>query len=189
MNQETRQNKIGWTAKELARIALFVGLAIGAQYALSAVPGVELVTLLFAVFSFVYGCARGAVSAVAFALLRQLLFGFFPTVMLLYLLYYPLLAISFGLLAKWVQTWKKGAKKEVLTVVLAALLACACTAMFTLLDDLLTPWLLAYSARAAQLYFKASLVTMTTQIICVSISVSLLFYPLTRALQSLAKTA
>ena len=189
MKTKNGKEKIAWTAKELAKIALFVGLAIGAQYVLSAVPGVEIVTLLFAVFSFVYGCIRGAVAAVAFALLRSLLFGFFPTVILLYLLYYPLLGCVFGLLGRWMRTWKSGAKKEVLTVVFAVALACVGVAVFTMLDNLLTPWLLAYTKRAAMLYFQASIPTMLLQMLCVSVSIGALFYPLVKALQSLQKNS
>ena len=189
MKGKNGKEKIVWTAKELARIALFVGLSIGVQYAFSALPGVEAVTLLFAVFAFVYGCVRGCVAAVAFALLRQLLFGFFPTVMLLYLLYYPLLACVFGLLGRWVRGWKGGAKTEVMAVVLAVALACVCTAAFTMLDNLLTPWLLAYTPKAAEVYFKASIPTMLLQMACAAISVGTLFYPLTKAFYALRKNS
>ena len=182
MNEDKQMNKIVFTAKELARIAVFIGLVIAAQFLLSSVPGVEIVTLLFAAFSFVYGCIRGVISAVAFAILRQFLFGFFPTVLVLYLLYYPLLAAAFGLLGKWINGWQASAKKEIFTVVFAASIACVCTVLFTLADNLLTPWILSYTPKAARLYFQASLPFLCTQLISVSVSVGLLFYPLTKAL-------
>ena len=79
------------SAKEVARPAVFVAAVLAAQYVLSAVPFVEIVTLLFAVYAYSFGIARGVVAAVAFALLRQLLFGFYPVVLVLYLVHFSLL--------------------------------------------------------------------------------------------------
>ena len=81
-----------------AVVAVFTALLLAAQYALWFVKGVELVTVLLLVFSYRFGVRCGVLSAVAFSLLRCLLFGFFPNVVLLYLLYYPLFAACFGLL-------------------------------------------------------------------------------------------
>ena len=187
MNSKKSKQTIVWTAKELARIAVFVGLTLAVQYVLSALPGVELVTLLFAVFSFVYGAWRGAISAVAFSLLRQCLFGFFPTVLFLYLVYYPLLAAAFGILGAWLSDWESNRKKTLLAIIIAILLACICTVLFTVLDNVLTPWLAAYTAKATELYWKASLPFLGAQLVCVSISVGVLFYPLVKALQALKK--
>ena len=52
MNDKNRQ-KI--TALDCAYIATFVALVIAVQLALSFVPGVELVTVLFVTFSFAFG--------------------------------------------------------------------------------------------------------------------------------------
>ena len=175
--------KIGFTkknavlsAKEVARIAVFTATAIGAQYAFSAVPFVEIVTLLFAVFSYVFGGGRGALSAVAFALLRQLLFGFFPVVLILYLIHFPLLSLTCGALRK-----AKLSGGKLLAV--AVILAVVCTIGFTLLDNLLTPVYYGYSARAASAYFKASLPFMLGQSVCVAVTVGVLFLPLTKAIR------
>ena len=59
------------SAKECAYLALFVALQIAAQLLFSALPGVEIVTLLFISYSFVFGVRRGTLAATAFALLRQ----------------------------------------------------------------------------------------------------------------------
>ena len=82
----------------VAVVAVFSALLLGAQYALWFVKGVEVVTVLLLVFSYRFGVRCGVLSAVAFSLLRCLLFGFFPNVVLLYLIYYPLFAACFGLL-------------------------------------------------------------------------------------------
>ena len=97
------KNIIKNTAKEIAPLAVFVALVIAAQFVLSFVPGVEIVTVLFVSYAFVFGMRRGMLAATAFALLRQLLFGFYPTVLVLYLLYFNGLAALFGWLGQKVK--------------------------------------------------------------------------------------
>ena len=53
--------------KDCAYIAVFVALTIAAQLCLSFLPGVEVVTVLFVAFSFVFGCRKGIAAATAFA--------------------------------------------------------------------------------------------------------------------------
>ena len=170
------KNKAVYSAKEVARTAVFTAMVIGAQYALSAIPFVEVVTLLFAVYSYVFGGLRGAVAAVAFALLRQLLFGFFPVVLVLYLVYFPLLCLAFGALRKTkLSGWK--------LLAVATSVAVVCTIGFTLLDSLLTPLYYSYTPRAARAYFRAAVPFMLGQSACVALSVGTLFAPLTKVIQ------
>ena len=91
----TRKRAAVRGVKNVAITAVFTALLLGAQYALWFVKGVELVTLLLLVFSYRFGVKCGVLSAVAFSLLRCFLFGFFPSVILLYLIYYPLFAALF----------------------------------------------------------------------------------------------
>lgn len=97
MNDGGRGGKYS-LSKDIAYIAIMCALLIGGQYALSFVAGVEIVTLLLACFSYVFGIRRGAICAAAFSVLRCFLWGFYPTVIILYLVYYPLLATVFGAL-------------------------------------------------------------------------------------------
>lgn len=157
----------------VAVVAVFTALLLAAQYALWFVKGVELVTVLLLVFSYRFGVRCGVLSAVAFSLLRCLLFGFFPSVVLLYLLYYPLFAAGFGLLGNALHR-RTGVRVQMLLTVLAVLL----TALFTLLDDALTPLLYGYTKEAALAYFLASLPTMAVQTVCAAVTVLLLFRPL-----------
>ena len=90
--------KVFATARYCAITALFVAITIAAQLALSAVPGVELVTVLFVSFCFASGVKQGMLAATAFSLLRQIIFGVFLNVLVLYLVYYNLLALCFWLL-------------------------------------------------------------------------------------------
>ena len=160
-------------SKECAYLAVFVALVIAAQICLAFLPGVEIVTVLFISYSFVFGARRGMMAAVAFSLLRQLVFGFFPLVFILYLIYYPLLTLLFGLLGSRV-------KSSVRTIWWLTLTACVCTVCFTLIDDILTPLWNAYTAEAARAYFLASLSVLLPQVICTALTVGFLFLPLER---------
>lgn len=162
------------SAKECAYLAVFVALAIAAQLALTAVPGVELVTVLFVSYSFVFGVKRGMLAATAFAFLRQLLFGFFPTVLLLYLLYYNALAALFGFLGGRV-------KKPLRALWWLTSVACICTVCFTMTDNIITPLFSRMQGEAARAYFLASFSVLLPQVVCTAVSVGVLLFPLQKA--------
>ncbi|MBR2646126.1 MAG: hypothetical protein IKD47_01005 [Clostridia bacterium] len=179
MNAKKEQNptKINYAkraSKECAYLAVFVALLIAVQLCLSLVPGVELVTVLFVAYAFVFGVKRSVIAAIAFSLLRQLVFGFFPTVLVLYLVYFPLLAITFGALGKKLRL-------SLRALIVLTVIACGCSACFTLLDNVITPLWYGYSARAAEIYFYASFSVMLPQVICAAVSVFFLFLPLQKA--------
>jgi hypothetical protein len=156
-------------------------LTIAAQLCLSFVPGIEVVTVLFVSFSFAFGCRRGIIAATAFSLLRQLIFGFFPTVLLLYLIYYNLLTLLFGFLGRWnTLTPKK--------LVWLTLTACVCTVCFTMLDNIITPLWYGYSERVLKIYFKASLSFMIPQIVSAAVTVGTLFLPLWAVFRKLSRS-
>ncbi|MDE5943271.1 MAG: hypothetical protein K2H30_03580 [Clostridia bacterium] len=83
-------------AKQIAYVAVMCALLIAGQYVFSFVVGVEIVTLLMICFSSVFGVRSGVICAVSFSLLRCLIYGFSPTAVILYLVYYPSLAAVFG---------------------------------------------------------------------------------------------
>ena len=174
MSDKKRQN----LGKDCAYIAVFVALTIAAQLCLSFLPGVEVVTVLFVAFSFAFGCRRGVIAATAFSLLRQLIFGFYPTVLVLYLVYYNLLALLFGFLGRWNKITPQ--KLVCLTAV-----ACVCTICFTILDNVITPLWYGYSGRVLKLYFYASFSFMLPQVICTAVSVGVLTFPLVKIFQKL----
>ena len=172
--------KITHTAKECAFLAVFVAVVIAVQLALSFLPGVELVTVFFVCYAFVMGWKRGMFAATAFSLLRQMVFGFFPTVLVLYLVYYNLLALGFGLLGKKI-------KNPIKSLPIIVALACVGTVCFTLIDDVITPLWYAYSAKATRAYFFASLTVLFPQIICTAVSVSCLFLPIWKVFKGARK--
>ena len=172
--------KLRYTSKECALLAVFVAAVIAAQVALSFVPGVELVTVLFVSYSFVAGFKRGVAAATAFSLLRQIVFGFYPTVLILYLVYYNLLNFTFGFLGIKI-------KQAVKYLPLIVIVACIGTVLFTLIDDVLTPLWFGYGARAMKAYFISSLSFMIPQLICTAVSVSVLFLPLIKVFEKVYK--
>ena len=186
IRQETTKEKqakkaAARSAKECAYLAAFVALVIALQLAFSLVPGVELVTVCFVAYSFVMGAKRGMIAATAFSLVRQLVFGFYPTVLVLYLIYYNLLALCFGLLSKKCKPTPK-------RLIWLVLIACACTVTFTMIDNVLTPLWYGYQKRAAEVYFLASLPFMIPQVVCTAISVACLFLPLVRVFSLVKRT-
>ena len=163
------------SAKEIAYIAVFCALVIGGQYLFSALPGVEIVTLLFVCYAYAFGPARGCLCATAFSLLRTFIFGFFPDVVILYLIYLNLLSLTFGLLGK---TWRG---KEGKMLILLVLIACLGTLVFNLVDVGLKAVVSGMQGRALQVYFAASWSFTIPQLVCTAISVSVGFYPLQKA--------
>ena len=169
------------SGKECAYLALFVALVLAAQLAFSALPGVEVVTVLFVGYAFVFGVRRGMIAATAFSLLRQLIFGFSPTVLILYLFYFNGLTALFGALGRVV-------KKPLFALWWIVLIACVCTACFTMLDNILTPLWYGFSKRATKAYITASLPFMIPQLICTALSVGLLFLPLQKTFSLVGKS-
>ncbi len=176
MNENKEQKRRSASvAKECAYAATFTALLIAAQLCFSALPSVEVVTVLFFSYAFVFGGRRGVIVGVAFSLLRMLVFGFFPSVLILYLLYYPLAAALFGWLGRRV-------KKPLVALWWLTAIACLCAFGFSLLDCVITPLWYRFTLGAARGYFLGSLPVAGGQVLCTAATVALLFLPLTRAL-------
>ena len=74
-------------------------------------------------------------------------------------------------------------RADLKTQLLVTALAVFFTALFTLLDDALTPLFYGYTKEAALAYFAASLPTMAMQCVCALLTVFLLFRPLMAVLR------
>ena len=157
--------------------ALYTALLICVQFVLSGVAGVELVTAFFLAFCFIIGVKAGVAVAVCFSTLRCFLFGFYPNVIILYLVYYTGFALFFGFLGN-----RFNRIASFCAFLWAVITGTAFTAVFTLLDDVITPIFYGFGASAAKAYFYSSLPFMLSQCICATVSVSVLFIPLCRAL-------
>ena len=178
MNDKKRQKKSVLVAKDCARIAAFVALTLAVQTSLAVFPGVELVTVLFVAFSFAFGIKRGVFAAVVFSVVRQLIFGFYPTVLVLYLVYFPTLAAVFGFLGKRM-------KLNVKNLIFLTMFACLGTLMFGIVDGIFTPLWYGYSNRVARLYFQATFTVTLPQVFCTAITVGLLFMPIVKLFRKL----
>ncbi len=161
--------------KDLALIGLYTALLIGGQVALSSISGVEIVTLLFASFCFYFGAIHGVLLGNIFSLLRCLVFGFFPNVLILYLIYYNLFAVVMGLIGKAMNR-EVNLKKTLLVIFITLCF----TALFTLLDNVITPLYYAYNFESAKAYAMASLFALIPQEICTLITMGTLFIPLVK---------
>ena len=161
------------TSKEIALIGVFVALLIGGQFVLSALQGIEIVTLLITTFCFYFGVKRGVIVATTFSLIRCFLFGFYANVITLYLLYYNLIAIIFGSLGKVFN--KTVTLKSLVVLTLTAVLS---TAVFFLFDGVITALFYSFTIGALKVYLTASIPALITQLICVTASCGALFIPI-----------
>ncbi|MBD5632271.1 MAG: hypothetical protein HDP34_03465 [Clostridia bacterium] len=170
------------TAKEIATISVFTALLIGAQFVLSGISGVEIVTVLLLTFCYYFGAVRGVLVASAFSLLRCFIFGFFPTVIILYLIYYNLFAAVFGLLGLKLKR-QSGLKQHTILIFAAIIM----TALFTGLDDIITPLYYGFTRSAAKAYALASLTALVPQTVCAIVTVGALFLPLSNIFSRFAE--
>jgi hypothetical protein len=166
--------------KDIVRVAMCVAMLIGGQLALSSISGIEIVTVMLLCFSYSYGIKNGIAIATTFSLLRCFIFGFYVNVIVLYLVYYNLFAIFFGLLGK-----RFSDKTSLLRTIIVVASAMVFTMCFTLLDDILTPLMFGFSAGAAKAYFFASLYAIIPHTICTMVTVSVFFNPLTRVISKI----
>jgi len=158
---------------KIALIGVYIALLIGGQLALSGIVGVEIITALLVVFCFRFGIKDGLVIATAFSLIRCFIFGVFPSVVMLYLIYFNLLALvmgSVGLIFK--------NKLSILSVTIIVVVTAVLTACFTLLDDIITPLYYGFSQKATKAYFVASIPVIVAQVPISSISTAIFIYPL-----------
>lgn len=78
-------------------------------------------------------------------------------------------------------------RASLLSSISFASVATVMTAVFTLLDDAVSPLMLGYTRTAALAYFYSSFTAMLPQCVCAFISVAVLFVPLTAAIRRAVK--
>ena len=149
-------------AKDVALIGVYTALLLGGQLALASVSGIEIVTLLVFAFAFSFGIKRSLILVVAFSLLRCFLFGFFPSVLILYLVYYPLFVTIIGALGN-LYKHKLNPKRHVFVTFITIVLV----VLFNVLDAVITPLYYGFSALEWKGYLARSLYAMIPQVICV----------------------
>jgi hypothetical protein len=169
-----------FTTKNLIIAGLYTAFLIVAQLALSAIAGIEIVTVLLLSFCYIRGVKQGVVLSTAFSLIRCFVFGFTPNVLVLYILYYNLFALVTGLVGYCFKN-----KYTILGHVFAVLVVECLTVCFTLLDCVITPAMYGFTLKATKAYFFASLPVVTTQVINVFATTILLFFPVSKVLSQI----
>jgi len=164
------------SAKKIVLPGVFTALLIGGQYVLSGISGIEIVTVLFLTFTYMCGIVQGLLVANAFSLLRCFIFGFTPSVIVLYLVYYNIFALVFGTIGKLFNR-EYSIKKHVIIILIAVIM----TVLFTMLDNVITPLMYGFTAKATKAYFLASLYTVIPQLICTFVTVLIIFPGLLKA--------
>ncbi len=167
------------TAKQIAVVSVFVALLIGGQFALSMFAGIEVVTVLLLSFCFCFGIKYGLISSTAFSLLRCFIFGFFPTVIILYLVYYNIFAFVIGFVGNKFNH-EISPKKLIVLVILAVVL----TAFFTVIDNILTPLYYGFSVKATKAYWVSSLTSVVPHVICAFATTLFLSYPIIKVFKT-----
>ncbi len=85
-------------AKNIALVGLMAACAECGKLAFAFLPNIEVVTLLLALFGYVFGL-RGVLASIVFVCIETLIYGFGPWV-ISYFIYWPLAAAVFMLLGK-----------------------------------------------------------------------------------------
>lgn len=168
-------------SKKITISALFIVILICSQLCLSSLAGIEIVTVLFLAYSFYFGIKMSLITATAFSLLRCLVFGFYPTVIILYLIYYNLFGLFFAFVGK--KDCHVPIKKHIFIVVTALLF----TIFFTLLDCIINVIFYSFSLQSAKAYLYASLTFAIPQCLCVLVTTAFLFKPLINIFNSIQK--
>ncbi len=167
------------TILRIALIGLMAAMLECGKLVLAVLPNIEVVTLLCALFGYVFGGA-GVVATLVFIAIEPLIYGF-GTWMISYCLYWPLVAIIFMLL---------GCAKVRNRVILTSI-AVLLTVWFGILSSLVDTGLFSgyfdnFSSRFAIIYLRG-ISFFVTQIICNAVLFPLLFRPLSELLKKLNK--
>ena len=97
MNRSSRGRVLSG-ARAIALVGITAATVECAKLALSALPNIEIVTLLLALYGYVFGW-YGVLSAVVFVSIEPLIYGF-GTWVVAYYIHWPLVAVVFMILAR-----------------------------------------------------------------------------------------
>ncbi len=161
----------------LVRTALCAATLTAGKFVLSAVPNVEIVTLLCALYGYVFGW-WGVLSAVIFVGMEPLLYGF-GTWFVSYLLYWPLVCAVFALLKKG------GVQNRFLLGFFAVLLTLYFGALTTFVDIALLVGFRDNFFSAFRVKYLAGVAFYLTEIVTNAVVFPLLFLPCARAIEKI----
>lgn len=168
-------------AKRIALTALAAATIEAVKFALNAVPNVEGVTLLSAVYGYCLG-AGGVVAALVFCAIETAIFGLGPWV-ISYFIHWPCVALVFMLLARL------GVKNRWLITLVAAVMTTLFGVQTSLVDTgFFSGFFDRFWQRFAIIYVRGG-VFYAVQIICNLVVFPLLFVPLSKVILPAAKRA
>lgn len=168
-------------AKRIALTALAAATLEAVKFALNAVPNVEGVTLLSALYGYCLG-AGGVIATLVFCAMETAIFGAGPWV-ISYFIHWPCVAIVFMLLAKL------GVKNRWLITLVAAVMTTLFGVQTSLVDTgLFSGFFDRFWQRFAIIYVRGG-VFYAVQIVCNLIVFPLLFVPLAKVLVPAARRA
>lgn len=166
-------------ARNIALVGIMAATVECAKLALAFLPNVEVVTLLLALYGYVFGYL-GFAAAIVFVSIEPLIYGF-NTWVVSYYLYWPLVSLVFMLLAKL-----KVKNRWILTLV-AVILTAWFGVLTTLVDiGLLSGFFDNFAYRFA-VYYARGAVFYAVQIACNAILFPLLFHFLANKLEKVKK--
>jgi hypothetical protein len=173
--QGTKKSNI----RRLVLIALMAATLEVGKLVLSFLPNIEVVTLLCALFGYVFGGA-GVIATFVFIAIEPLIYGF-GTWIISYCIYWPMVAIIFMLLGR------ANVRNRVILTAIAVLLS----AWFGILTSLVDVGL--FSGNFDRFFYRFGIYYLRgisfyiTQIICNAVLFPLLFRPLSELLKKFNK--
>lgn len=167
------------TILRIALIGLMAAMLECGKLVLAVLPNIEVVTLLCALFGYVFGGA-GVVATIVFIAIEPLIYGF-GTWMISYCLYWPLVTIIFMLLGR------AKVRNRVILTGIAVLLTVWFGVLSSLVDvGLFSGYFDNFFYRFG-IYYLRGISFYVTQIICNAVLFPLLFRPLSQSLTKLNK--
>ena len=162
------------SAKIVALVGIMAATVECGKLALSFIPNVEVVTLLLAVYGYVFGWA-GVIAAVVFVGIEPMIWGFGSWVVT-YFIYWPSLALVFCLLrrVKFRSRWFFTAVAALMTVIFGIL--------STIVDVLFLTGITSYFFKNLIIFYARGIVFYVVQISCNLVLFPILFEFLTKKL-------
>ena len=170
------------TARYITQVAVMAGLLTALKFALSFLPNVEVITLLIAVFSAVWGLKYSLPATLVFCTVEMAIYGI-GTWVPLYFIYWPLLAVIFHFALR--------GKRPAVAMGIALAIALPMTILFGVLSASVETLFVIGAVSADMLgtyfvtYYLKGLWYYLVHVVSVVASIAILFIPLVKICQKI----
>ena len=170
------------TARYITQVAVMAGLLTALKFALSFLPNVEVITLLIAVFSAVWGLKYSLPATLVFCTVEMAIYGI-GTWVPLYFIYWPLLAVIFHFALR--------GKRPAVAMGIALAIALPMTILFGVLSASVETLFVIGAVSADMLgtyfvtYYLKGLWYYLVHLVSVVASIAILFIPLVKICQKI----